>query len=580
MSPQRHPFRFWIWILLVLMASSLAAQPQDDSIFGEEIEVRVVNLEVVVTDRQGTRVPGLTADDFYLEVDGQTLPVDFFSEIADGRRVETVGTLDAPEPSPSGLNPTGVAPGEEVGTSYLVFVDNVFSPRQRDRNQVLDGIRGQLTNLGPEDRVALVSFNGRQLNMHSGWSNSPSQLDTAFAAAAGQGAFGIRTGAALADTDLINSFDTTPTDLESLPQGPAGTGPPERDKSFQASTPEGRAAAAMEQIEIQLERVVMGVTATMRSFSQAQGRKVMLVLSGGWPMSVCDYLVGPRDPIASTGECINRGPEIYKPIYELANLLGYTLYPIDVPTSRFDVDASESDDIALARNGPGITGGQINPVSQTFREAELHTTLRTLANETGGLPMINEFRKASLEKVIEDTRSYYWLGFTPEWKGNDRNRKIKLRVKDPGLKVRYREGFRDLSRDEEIDFLVESTLLFGPLPGAGSLGVRFGDIPDRGRKVTVPVELMIPMDSITMLPHQGRYVAELELRIAALDEYGDRNEIIAVPVKLEGDQPPPEGAHAVYAMNIKIKRQPQDLVMSLYDPIGDRMMVAKGPFAP
>ena len=401
-------------------------------------------------------------------------------------------------------------------------------------------------------------------------------MDSAFDRASQEGAYGIRTGAALADADLINSFDTP----EVSSQGPAGPASLQGDDSFQASTPEGRAAAAMEQIETQLERVVMGVTATMRSFNQAQGRKVMLVLSGGWPMSVCDYLVGPRDPISSTGECINRGPEIYKPIYELANLLGYTLYPIDVPVTRFDVDAAENDTIALSRNGPGISTAPTAPVSQSFREAEIHTTLRTLANETGGLPMINEVRKASLEKVIEDTRSYYWLGFTPEWKGNDRNRKIKLRVNKPGYKVRYREGFKDLSRDEEMDFLVESTLLFGPLPGSGSLGVRFGEIPNRGRKVNVPVELMIPMDAITMLPHQGRYVAELELRIAALDEYGDRNEITAVPVKLEGDQLPPKGAHAVYAMNINIKRQPQDLVMSLYDPIGDRMLVGKGPFTP
>ena len=168
----RSPSSLWVWILLAFMASGLFAQPSEDSIFGEEIEVRVVNLEVVVTDRQGIRVPGLTQDDFYLEVDGKKLPIDFFSEIADGRRVETVGTLDAPASGTSQLNPTGAAPGEEVGTSYLVFVDNVFSPRVRDRNQVLDGIREQLTDLGPQDRVALVSFNGRKLNLHSGWSNS------------------------------------------------------------------------------------------------------------------------------------------------------------------------------------------------------------------------------------------------------------------------------------------------------------------------------------------------------------------------------------------------------------------------
>lgn len=131
-----------------------------------------------------------------------------------------------------------------------------------------------------------------------------------------------------------------------------------------------------------------------------------------------------------------------------------------------------------------------------------------------------------------------------------------------------------------MDFLVESALLVELPPDADRLAVRFGKIPERGRKIKVPVEVFIPMDSVTMLPYQGRYVAQLELRVAALDEYGGRNEIIAVPVQLDRDQPPSEGDYAVYAIDLKIRRQPQDLLISLYDPIGDRMLVAKGPFTP
>src|SRR5215212_6056631 len=53
-------------------------------VFGEVLDVRVVNVEVVVTDKQGERVRGLGSKDFRLEVDGKEVPIDYFSEIVGG----------------------------------------------------------------------------------------------------------------------------------------------------------------------------------------------------------------------------------------------------------------------------------------------------------------------------------------------------------------------------------------------------------------------------------------------------------------------------------------------------------------
>ena len=72
----------------------------------------------------------------------------------------------------------------------------------------------------------------------------------------------------------------------------------------------------------------------------------------------------------------------------------------------------------------------------------------------------------------------------------------------------------------------------------------------------------------------ARYVAELELRIGAIDEEGRRNQISVVPVRLDGDGPPPAGSYATYEFAVKIRRQPQDLVVTLHDPVGDRILAA------
>jgi hypothetical protein len=65
-------------------------------VFGETLEVRVVNLEVVVTDRDGLPVTGLAPSDFRLSVDGQALPIRYFTEVRGGDAV-------APETAAEGL---------------------------------------------------------------------------------------------------------------------------------------------------------------------------------------------------------------------------------------------------------------------------------------------------------------------------------------------------------------------------------------------------------------------------------------------------------------------------------------------
>src|SRR5258708_21743736 len=146
--------------------------PSSGSLFGETIEVRVVNVEAVVTDRQGNRVPDLKLEDFRLEVDGKPVKVDYFSEVRGGQAiVRGPGAASVP-----GLS--DLAPGSGVGTSYLVFVDDYFSVGPR-RDEVLRSLRDNLARLGPEDRMALVAFDGRHLHLLSSWSSSRRELAAA-----------------------------------------------------------------------------------------------------------------------------------------------------------------------------------------------------------------------------------------------------------------------------------------------------------------------------------------------------------------------------------------------------------------
>ena len=229
-----------------LLPSHAAGQSDQPGVFGEILDVRVVNVEVVVTDRQGNRVWGLGPEDFELFVDGEPQPIDYFTEVRGGVAADREDVQAAPVP--------GVDQGKELGTSYLVFVDNYFGVA-RDRNQVLDALEKQVAGLGPEDRMAIVSFDGRRLQMLTSWERNPAALERALDRARRQPANGLQRLAEArlgADADLrtLGRFD----------RGPIGRQELGIDQEYYAR-----------QLQEQLDRSVTDSAATLRAFASPPG---------------------------------------------------------------------------------------------------------------------------------------------------------------------------------------------------------------------------------------------------------------------------------------------------------------------
>ena len=254
----------------------------------------------------------------------------------------------------------------------------------------------------------------------------------------------------------------------------------------------------------------------------------MLLLSGGWPFSALDYVIdNPNRPIIERE--VPSGEEILRPLVDTANRLGYTIYPVDVP----GVESTSSADAASA--GPGRTG-------LNLREQEHEASLLYAAEQTGGRALINGLSSQVLETAESDTRSYYWLGFTPSWQGNDKRHKVALTVLTKGLRIRTRTGFLDLSRKAENSLVVESAMLFGNSPDVVPMAIKLGAPVASGRReMEVPVSLAIPVDAITFVPVNGKHTAELELRVSAVDSGGNRAPVPVIPVTLTGEEAPKPG---------------------------------------
>ena len=507
MTRERRFHRFLPAAAALWLLPALPAVAQDSplpDLFSEAIDVRVVNVEVVVTDREGNRIRGLTANDFELLVDGEPAPIAYFTEIDEGIvRAAPASGAEVADAMPA------LHAGEEVGTNFLVFIDDFFCFRHH-RDHVLNRLEEDLAQLRPTDRVAAVASDGANVTLLTGWTNSADEIRAALRQARGRRALG--------------------------PMRMA-------DK---------RAAEASSRLEAQyyrrlraeqVERSALAAAATLRSFAGREGRKVMLVLAGGWG------LPEPSIENLRTFDLRDINVEsILGPLVDAANLAGYTLYPVDVP---------------------GFRG---------WGEWAEHDSLRYLANETGGLAMINSLRSSALAEAVADTRTYYWLGFEPPRNEDDEGHEVRVRsAGGSDLLVRSRRSYQDMSRSTEVTMLVESALLFGGSPGFQTLGVDLGT-PERARfrKIQIPMKVTIPLDQVQLLPIAGRWTNELEFRVTVIDEHGARSETPVEKILISGAREPQPGEVFIYNAHLLLRKNEHRFVAAVHDPLTRAILSTSG----
>jgi VWFA-related protein len=464
-----------------------STQPQ---VFGESIDVRVVNVEAVVTGRGGERVRGLTAGDFRLLVDGKEVPVDYFAEVAEGAAVTASGD-GAP-----------VSQGEEVGRSYLVFIDDSISLAPQ-RDDLLTKLKLDLNLLRPADRMAVLAFDGLHIDVLSPWTSDTAALAAALDRARQRPASGamakVHLRAPESEVTLIEDSAATLDDGDG--KGPSIVG-------TELATLHSR-PTAMSEAFTDAHKAADAAAAALRAFEAPAGRKVMLLVSGAWTLQ--------------------SAARFYGPMLGAANRLGYSVYPVDSAQSQ--TSAIKTADV-LAR----LTGG------------------------TAVAPLDNRV----LREVVRDTGTYYWLGFSPSWKANDQSHRVTVEVRRSGLTVRSRLGFSDLSKASESALRTESVLLFGGREQERRLFVKLGTPHRRGRELEVPVTLGVPFEALAMTPQGKVYLAEVPLALAAMDEKGGRADLRA-RLKVAVPTLPQAGNYVRFQTVVRVRNVGQRLVFTVPD---------------
>ncbi len=259
---------------------------------------------------------------------------------------------------------------------------------------------------------------------------------------------------------------------------------------------------------------------------------------------------------------------LHRKVERLANEADRVVGPDTQPVTKADLGENPRGIKAL----PGAVG----------REALLHATLEELARATGGLPMIDARREGALARGFEDARHFYWLGFEPRRREGDGRHDLEVRLAGrPELDVRAREGYVDMARDREFEMAVEAARLFGAVPAARPLGVRFAEPVRAGQgRMTVPVELIIPLDEVLLAPVGGEWRSELELRIMLVDAAGGRSAMPARTIAIAGPRPPRPGQVYVYETSLALLRKKHRYVLAVLDRLTGGILTATGSIGP
>jgi len=171
---------------------------------------------------------------------------------------------------------------------------------------------------------------------------------------------------------------------------------------------------------------------TIRGMDQMPGRKSVLMLSEGFRLYERDQNGGMTQDIVL---------DALRKVTDTANRSSVVVYTLD---PRGLVPPADSD--AQANGGFWRAGGMSDNV-QHRDELLLDTQegLRFLAEETGGVAVINRNNLSKGIREILDDQSYYLVAYEPDENNFDaknvRFNRIELKVDRPGTSVRYRRGF-------------------------------------------------------------------------------------------------------------------------------------------
>lgn len=559
--------------LLLSLLVSLTAHGQNDATapqYAEEIEVRAIDVDVVVTDRLGNPITNLTRDQFQLYEDGKPVEITYFSRVVDGRVAE-VAEENARAP-------------RRIPLTWVVFIDHTNVPPQT-RNLVMRQLQLFLRRaVSRGDRGVIALNDGRSFRIRQGLTDDPRLLMEALAKMEKE-RMSVSPTKNRANA-ILAQIRRTETEAGVIPSDARYVA---RDETpYMALTSGNEISAIIEEEASRTKASILALGALLDTMAHVEGRLALVYVGAGFnTLPGADLAAIWRSRYGALGpqSYEPRPEELREPIErEIARLYDdlsahrvavYTIHGGEQSGAPTSVEDGGQNDHAVA------TSSDFVPVTETSRALEM-------SKRTGGLFFkVHESLSTQLQAVVRDLDNYYSIGYRPAGRPTVA-RRIEVRVKAAGARVRHRETVRERTRAEKAAGAVVAAAIQPPPPPRGGqkvqqrapvlptsvvtaanpLGVSVeADRPKLdgwGRDHIVEFNFSIGLDALTFVKfndvHRAAFVTHFALvgKDGAVYPLESREQSLAVPASEFSSAP---GAAVSYSWHVDLAplRIPEDV---------------------
>ncbi len=453
---------------LLLHAPLLSAADSEERQPVLKVTTRLIQIHVIARDAEGRPVEGLEREDFVLLDAGRQEAVTFFA-------VESAQPPARQQPEPLPLNTFSNRVEKLAGAASVtaILFDGLNTP-MTDQAYARRQIVEFLHELPRNHKVALYAL-GRGLV-------------------------------------VLQDFTSDSRPLIEALEAYQGSLSPEAEADVERAAPPGviRFNGWLQELKLNLIehyrkdralRTIRSLVAIANHLERVPGRKNLIWVSGSFPVWIArDSVPLPRKPAP--------GPQRFRPEVERAaralNNANLAVYPVD----------------ARGLMAPAEYSPERSAISRDSKLSDWSgfQTMEILARRTGGAAFFNTNDLAqALQEAIADSRVTYVLGYNPShgtWDG--RFREIRIRVRRPGVRLRYRQGYFAQPEEPGADWYRSGVLgaaMWSPVDATG-LGLTVCVAP-RSKKAW-DLELNLDPRNVSLLPSQGLWTGKLDVWLVQL----------------------------------------------------------------
>jgi VWFA-related protein len=368
----------------------------------------LVQVPVVVVDKRGNHVPGLSKDDFEVLENGKTQRIATFEEFTAAPQVPTPNTT-ASDTFSNSMGGPGKPPAITVvvlDTVNTPFLDQFYGRREL--------IRFLAASLDSSQTFALVVLGSNGVRVVQGPARDPAVLIQALNRLKGEiptmQDVGLDTQAQALAASALTDGSAYAVLHDFIFNGDSGIARLQQDRA--------------------IETTMRGFLDISWALSGISGRKSLIWATGSFPF----YIDSPGAVPAHLSV-------LYERTMKALNDAAISVYPVDV---RGLVNTSPAASASLNNSrGPRGPAAVQQLVARSWLQSSTIDTLRDFADMTGGRAFYGTNDIAnSFHRAVADSAAYYVVSYyldiadhTPGW------RKLKVRVNRKDVEVRSRNGF-------------------------------------------------------------------------------------------------------------------------------------------